>query len=299
MSSCTKCTADTSDGIVLCGRCRTTAYYALANIAAFYADLDMVPTTGVVRRRSNTAADPTGLAAARIVRDPVTEVDDAAVETLNRWASHLAGRAPRAVPDLAPWLTKHLDQVATAAWAGAFLAELLVLERRLRKVAARADTGSYVGICGRVVEESRRHDETSCWCSCHLQDGECDVPGGCGRDVGEIEAVTCTEPLYARRDAQLVRCRCGASWDVRARRQQLVRDAEDRLAPVAVIAHLVAVFTGETSVGRIEARIRQWVQRDRVSHVTSQVIEGRPRRVYRVGDVLDLLTSDTRKQRSA
>lgn len=301
--TCLHCTAETTNGLTLCGRCQRTADTALTNIAAAYADLALIPTTRGVRRGSSTP-DPTGIAAAHIVTDPVTEADDAATRTLTTWARVLAaarpraGRPPRSVSDLAPWLARHTTAIASLPWASDYLHGILRTERQLRKVVERADTGSYVGVCGNEIIASRRHDEISCWCACHLGgvnadtgEPECDVPGGCGREYGEITAETCTEHLYAPRAATLVRCKCGANWDVRARRQQLVREAEDELAPVAVIAHLAAVFSGESSVGTLEARIRKWVQRKDIRHVTTKVIDGRPRKVYRVGDVLDLLIS--------
>lgn len=304
-TTCQHCTAETSNGLVLCSRCRRTLGTALTNTAAYYDDLARVPVRAGVRRRSNTAADPTGISAAAIIRDPIAEADDQATNVLTSWARILVddrpqvGPPPRTVPDLAPWLGEHTTTIATLAWAGDYLQEMLRIERLLRKVASRADTGSYVGVCGRTVTETRRHDETSCWCACHLEAAECDVPGGCGGEFGDIAEEICTEPLYAPTHARLVRCRCGASWDVRARRQQLVRQAEDELAPVAAIAYLAAVFTGEVSVGKLESRIRQWVQRNKLTAVTTKVIDGRPKKVYRVGDVLDLLARDTPRRRSA
>lgn len=301
-TACKYCTAETTNGLALCGRCQRTADTALANIAAAYADLALIPLERGLRRGSSTP-DPTGIAAAHIVVDPVTEADDAATNTLTTWARCLVldrpqvGRPPRTVNDLAPWLAKHTITIATLPWAGDYLHGILRTERHLRKVASRADTGSYVGVCGNEITASRRHDETSCWCACHLGGDECEPeygPDGCGREYGEITAETCTEPLYAPRAAALVRCRCGANWDVRARRQALVRQAEDELAPVAVIAHLAAVFSGEASVGTLEARIRQWAKREEIRHVTTKVIDGRPRKVYRVGDVLDMLAARKR-----
>lgn len=291
------CEAKTNPGIRLCEKCQQTTTYALTNIATYYADLDLVPTMGV-KRRGNTAADPTGIAAAHIIRDPVAEIDDETLDTLARWARRLhAGRAPRAVPDLAPWLTRHLSTIVTTAWAGEMLRDLLRLERRLRKVAARADTGQYVGTCDNEIQPELIHDQQTCACACHLDEAfACDVPGGCGVEYAVLEAQLCGHPLYAPRDTHSLKCRgCGSFWDVRARRQALVRKAEDELAPVAVIAHLAALWIGEPSVAKVEGRIRIWVHRKRIRHVTTKVIDGRDRKVYRVGDVLDLLTDTPTK----
>jgi LSD1 subclass zinc finger protein len=189
-----------------------------------------------------------------------------------------------------------MTAIAGLPGAGLLVAELLGLERRLRKIAARADTGQYVGACGNVTRAEVVHDQRSCACACHLgPEYVCDVPEGCGAEYVVLEPEVCTRPLYATRGAGWVRCACGASWDVRARRHQLVRDAEDELAPVAVIAHLAALWIGEPSVAKVENRLKVWVHRQKIKAVTTQVIDGRTRKVYRVGDVLDLLTDTPAK----
>lgn len=297
--TCTKCTAETADGMALCERCGKTAGHALTNIAAYYADLDRVPTsTGFRRRSSSTAPDPTGLAAAVIGVDPVSAADAHVTNTLTTWARVLVddrpgvGSPPTRVPQLAPWLAERIDSVSTLAWAGDLLRDLLLAERLLKRVAMRARVGNYLGTCGNLLRAETMHDGRTCACSCHLADPpfDCDIPGGCGAEYAVLEAQHCDQPLYAGREDRWVSCPCGATWDARARRQQLVRAIEDQLAPVAVIAHLAATITGEASVGRLEERIKKWTQRRKVEAVTTQVIDGRPRKVYRVGDVLDLLT---------
>lgn len=253
-----------SEDLALCARCLRTGRHALSNIAAYYADLDRVPTSGAPRRSRSATPDPTAVAASAIVIDPVTAADDDATNTLRTWARALVddrpgiSPPPARVPELSAWLAEHLPSVATLPWAGDLSRDLLGVERLLKRVAERARTGNYLGACG--------------------------------HDLGED---TCSQPLYAGHEQRWVTCRCGMRWDVEVRRQQLVRAAEEELAPVAVIARLAAVFTGEVSVGRLEVRIRQWSARGKVTHVTTKVIDGRPRKVYRVGDVLDLLTSDT------
>lgn len=265
VTTCQHCrTAETADGLALCPRCLRTGRHALSNIAAYYADLDRVPTGGAPRRTRSATPDPTGVAAVAIVLDPVSAADDDATNTLRTWARALVddrpgiSPPPARVPELSAWLADHLGSVATLPWAGDLSRDLLGVERLLKRVAERARTGSYLGACG--------------------------------HDLGEQ---ACAQPLYAGHDQRWVTCRCGARWDVGVRRQQLVRAAEDELAPVAVIARLAAVLTGDVSVARLEGRIHKWTQRGRVTHVGTKVIDGRPRRVYRVGDVLDLLTSDT------
>jgi hypothetical protein len=302
--TCRKCTAKTADGIALCERCQQTATYALTNIAAYYADLDRVPTSDDNRRRGNSAPDPTGVAAAAVRVDPVTVADQEVTNSLTTWARCLVddrpgvGLPPARVPQLAPWLSDRLPSIVTLAWAGDMLADLLVSERLLKRVAQRARTGNYLGVCGNQTNIEVVHDWQVCGCSCHLGDAYvCDVTGGCGTDVVLVQTSICDRSLYAGHDDRWVTCGCGATWDARARRQDIVRAIEDQLAPVAIIARLAAAFAGEASVGQVEARIRKWAERKHIRHVTTKVIDGRERRVYRVGDVLDLL-ADTPEQKT-
>lgn len=255
-----------SEDLALCPRCVKTTQHALTNIGANYADLDRIATHGV-RRRGSAVSDPTWTRVSAVRIDPITAADHTATNTLTTWARALVDDRPGitappiTVPELVTWLTDHLGSVTTLPWAGDLSRELLALERALKQVTQRARTGNYLGRCG-------------------------------GR---QGEGPPCDQPLYAGHEQRTIVCRCGATWDARSRRQQLVRAAEEELLPATSIARLAAVFTGEVNVGRMEERIRKWTQRGRVEAVATHTIDGRPRRVYRVGDVLDLLTEDTPK----
>lgn len=288
--TCQKCAATTADGIALCERCSKTADHALTNIAAYYADLDRVPTDSGFRRRSTTAPDPTGIEAAAVRQDAVSAADEDVTRSLTHWARRLADDPPSRVPQLVPWLAERLPTIVALDWAGDMLSDLLVSERLLKRVAQRARTGNYLGVCGNTVRPEAGHDQRSCACSCHLgPEYACDVPDGCGPEYVVVEAEVCDRPLYAGHDDHWVTCRCGVTWDARARRQQLVRAIEDELAPVSVIARLAVTITGEASVAKVESRLKVWAHRGKITALTTQVIDGRKRKVYRVGDVLDLL----------
>jgi hypothetical protein len=312
-TTCQHCPATTTGGAALCPRCLKTVQHALTNIGASYADLDRV-TFGGVRRRGSTASDPTWTRAAAIRLDPLTAADEVATNALTTWARVLiddrpqAGTMPRTVPELAIWLSDHLRSISTLGWAGDMARDLLDAERQLKRVTERLRTGNYLGLCGNVIRPEVVHDSRSCACSCHLSEllsrdapgaFACDVPGGCHPDEPAVPAELCVQPLYAPTHRSAVTCLCGGTWDVQARRQQLVRAAEDELLPVAGIARLAAVFTGEVNVAKVEARIRQWAARGKVEVADIQRIDGRPRRVYRVGDVLDLLALDTQNRHTA
>lgn len=274
ITSCQVCGNATVAGLALCPRCVKTLQHALTNIGVSYADLDRAPTAGV-RRRGSATPDPTGTAAAGLRLDPVSAADLDATNTLTTWARVFAddrpqaGQPPRTVPEIAGWLSDNLRSVTTLGWAGDMTRDLLGVEHHLKGVVERLRTGNYLGICGAEHE---------------LEDGS---------------TTACTEPVYAHALRPSVTCRCGTTWDAHARRQQLVRDAEDELLPVAGIARLAAVFTGEVNVAKVEARIRQWAHRGDVEVVDIHTISGRPRKVYRVGDVLDLLARDTPQRTTA
>ena len=298
-STCHMCPARTTDGLALCARCIKTLHHALTNISANYADLDRAGT-GAVRRRGTGVSDPTGATASGIRMDPISAADLDATNTLTTWARVLsddrpqAGPPPRTVPELATWLSDHLRSIVTLSWAAEMTRDLLGVERLLKDVAEKIHAGNYLGICGHVLQPETVHDARSCGCSCHLTEPPfgCDVPGGCHPDEPVVPAVTCTAVLYGFGGSGTVTCpECGTAYDAPARRRQLVRAAEDELLPVAGIARLAAVFSGEANVGRVEERINKWAQRGKVEVADVRTIDGRPRKVYRVGDVLDLLAN--------
>ncbi len=69
-------------------------------------------------------------------------------------------------------------------------------------------------------------------------------------------------------------------------------EARDQVAPVSVIARVVVgLMDNETSVERLTNRIDKWVSRGQLHDLGVRVLDGRPRRAYRVGDVFDLLNA--------
>lgn len=104
--------------------------------------------------------------------------------------------------------------------------------------------------------------------------GPCDE---CGRD------------LYAKPDATTVDCTtCGLTYDVRARREWLLRVIDDQLATATEIARaLTSLDLPVTS-----ERIWQWRHRDRIEQ---RGTDRRGRPMYRVGDVVTLLIEHAEK----
>lgn len=266
--TCAHCQA-TTEGVVLCKRCRTTAAVSLEAIAANHADLFTFGSTPAPVRRRSGRSDPTGSAASR-GDDRGSRIEDAAAETramLNGWVQRLIQtkpdlHAPRDVSAMTALLTQHLRTIATAAWAGEFLAELLTYERRLKRLLSGNRGHWYAGICA-----ARTGPEPDDWCPADL---------------------------FVTPGEDVVRCRgCGTRWSVDQRRAEVIAQARDTLLPVALIARAaVSLLEGEPSQQRLEARLRKWVERGDLDDYGVRVLEGRPRRVYRLGDVIDRLTRE-------
>lgn len=108
--------------------------------------------------------------------------------------------------------------------------------------------------------------------------------------------VDCQAEVYARPGAPLAVCGgpdgCGASWDVEERRAWLLEAARDQLENASTIARAVTALGGQEVTPE---RIWKWKERGRiVPHGYEDAKRKRP--LYRVGDVLDLLTSDARAE---
>lgn len=115
----------------------------------------------------------------------------------------------------------------------------------------------------------------------------------------------CTHDLYAHVGRAVVTCECKASYDVQTRRDYLLTEAEDQLANAATIARAVSWLGAEPLTA---ARVRKWAERGRINaHAYDRcpnhmhaVIPPRECRacspLYRVGDAIDLLAADTRKE---
>jgi hypothetical protein len=205
------------------------------------------------------------------------------------------------VKSLAGFLTANLRTIATLEWAGEMVRESLIFEHRLRRIIERSKGQWYAGICSNELEPERPHDAHSCLCTCHLGlDIGCDIEGGCGRELSTIEAVYCSRDLYAQPGATYVKCpSCRAQWRVAERRHILLEEARDTLLPVTVIARAaLTLLDGEPSLARLDARLRKWIERGKLDDYGVRVIAGQPRRVYRMGDVIDTLTREASRTRA-
>lgn len=270
---CQNCPSPTTDGVALCEGCRRTLSEALVNTAAYFADVDRIrPGTRVKVRSSYRSTPPPSI---QPPRDKIAEtLDDVATKVFG-WCR--AFQDDRVTPDFPAtterrlgWLESHTVSITTLPWAGECLREMLGCERALRRILDNADTGEYAGICGNEV----------------------------GREVGEDgEVVTlyCPRHLYMPGGRAWVTCpECGRSWDGAGRRKQMAVQARDELAPIRTIARIVVELTDEPSVEKLTRRIEKWVDRQVLEDYGVRVLDGHPRRVYRIGDVLKLVAGEVR-----
>lgn len=266
---CLHCTAATN-GVVLCKRCRTTLTVSLQNVASYHGGLFSLGGMMSVRagKRSGTA-DPTGTTAGAVQVEPA--VERMAFETRNHlstWTRVLLDDRPGlrspgdTVIETSAFLRTNLRSIATLEWAGEFMRTNLDLERRLHRLISQGQGHWYAGICA-----ARTGPEVDDWCP---------------------------QDLFVHPGQTYVRCKgCGHSWSVAQRRTQILEQARGTLLPVAVIARAaVSLLDGEPSVQRLEARLRKMVERGQLEIIDVQVFDGRPRRVYQLGEVIDRLTRE-------
>lgn len=288
---CLHCTADTS-GALLCNRCIKTTRQGLANIATYHADLLSLGSTKVrIPRRPSETSDPVGRRALYVPTVETEAPDNVAAQTktaLVRWVLRL-NHDPA---DTVIGLTNHLDHqmrtIANRDWAGEFVRSTLALERLLRRVVARGKGRWYAGICSAVITPERVHDGMTCACACHNGlDYPCDITGGCGSQDVVLEAELCDRDLYATPGDSNVRCpQCRTSHPVAQRRSILLAEARDTELPLRTVAHVcVTLLDDEPSVQRFIERLNNWIQRGTL--VWSGNDGGT--RLYRVGDILDLM----------
>lgn len=98
----------------------------------------------------------------------------------------------------------------------------------------------------------------------------------------------CGTDLYAKARMGDVECSsCGLVYDVRARREWLLAEAEDRLADASTVARAVSWLGSQPLT---PSRVWKWAERGRI---VARGHDGRSP-LYRIGDAIDLLAAETR-----
>lgn len=265
---CLHCEAATN-GVVLCKRCRTTLTIALQNVGSYHADLfSLGATIRVTGRRSGTS-DPTGASVNAFRGEPPVERAAAEATTiLVAWVRALLDDRPGltcpadSVAATSEFLRANIPSIVTLEWAGEFMRQMLELEGSLHGIVSRGQGATWsAGICG-----ARTGAEVDDWCP---------------------------HDLVVKPGQRYVRCgACGHSWPVGERRKRIIEEAREKLLPVSTIAKVaVTLLDGEPSVQRLEARLNKWVERGQLEDYGVRVLTHgqQPRRVYRLGDVMDKL----------
>lgn len=277
-TTCQWCTAETTNGLALCERCQQTLRVSLVNTAAYFADVDKIqPGERVKVRSAYRSAPPPPLEPAP---DRIGNALDLVSMVVFGWCENLADdRAgmleaiPLATDRRCGWLESYVVSIACLPWAGECLREIRDCERDLKRILDHSDTGRYVGVCGNEI--GRFEDED-----------------------GEVVPVACERHLYLPPTTTYVTCpECGRSWDGEERQAAMLAMARDELAPIRVIAAVVVQLVDEEpSVERLTRRIEQWVRREKLHDYGVRVLDGRPRRVYRIDDVLELVAPKKRDE---
>ena len=315
-------------GSVLCAKCsERTLPIALANIAAYTEDLDIMRA----RRRAVRYDLPRGKGGSKEIPLPLdgrfvegqrrieiehggaqvlvrvgeesrgTKVADETRNTVTTWARVVLEEwPPITTPMCTDSLCRRCNPLRAEAWARSAPIDTVrsccvYLTRMLRHIAG-ADWAA-------ELLEELLHAETQLR---KLVDNPPErwYAGPCTAGMDGLEwAALCGEDLYASIDRDVVTCReCDSVYDIADRRTWLLAAAEDRLETAQNLAHaLVLLADIDTDERRLANRIRQWSARGRIA-VRDTVLEGsklRPR--YRLGDALDLVldtTSDTRTRAS-
>jgi hypothetical protein len=270
--TCLYCTAETSNGLALCDRCQNTLRTSFVNVAAYYGDVDNIQPGQRVKVRSAYQSTPPP--EVKPGADRISETLDHTAVIIIGWARNLAddrpmaGEMPTTLVRVCGWLESYVTSIATLEWAGECLREVMDCERRLRHILDKADTGQFAGVCANEV-------------------GREDVDG-------ESVPVLCERGLYSTKSSRWVTCpECGRCWDAKQRRAIMRAQAEDRVAPVRVLAKIVVGMTDEVSEEKLIRSIENWVARPaespKLKSAGTRYLDGRLRTVYRVGDVLALM----------
>lgn len=277
MIRCLNCHAETSNGLALCQRCSHTFTVACVNTAAYFTDVDRIrPGRRVKVHSAYESTPPPGSVP---VIDPIGNALDHVAIIVFGWCRNLEDDRPGlTMPSITErrcgWLESHAVTIATLEWAGECLREMRECERMLRRILDRSDTGRYAGVCGNEMGRETTADG--------------------------VQVVACERHLYVTAGSSWVTCpECGRAWDAESRRDAMLTHARRELAPVRAIARVVVELTDEPSAERLTRRIEQWVRREQLRDYGVRVLDGHPRRVYRIDDVLRLVTGEMRPRDAA
>lgn len=259
-----RCGQPTRDAAYVCETCADRLSRALGDVPALVDELEVTITKQrALPTEGGSAASETALP----WHEKAADARRALHGLLAMWSrfceeEHVRHSSPRVRP-----LDEHDDNlVALSRWLLWRVDGLTLHDIGPEAVEEITDA---VAECHRIID--RRPDR---W-----------YAGPCTETTDDLRE--CGADLYARRTVGEVRCRdCGAVYDVEKRRRWLLDEAEDRLADAATVARAVSWLGAEPLN---PGRVRKWAERGRI---TAKGHDGR-RPLYRIGDAIDLLASDT------
>lgn len=302
---CGKLTA----GAHLCPDCTRTLAYAIANTAGHYDDLGTVArrqtrygdggnTKGSIGKTQPLPVDmrfisgPPEAAHRNASMGPLTQLRWDAWNTITAWARTVMAEQPQmlgptcagpclhtscAVARTRRWPTNtvvsmchYLDRqhrwIHSREWAPNLLDELLDLEHRLTRAVNRPAERWYAGKCS-----APRPDNT-----------------------------LCTAELYATQDRGHVTCRtCDTTHDVDQRRDFLLDEAKHILVTATEAAGALLAWTDYNgNEANLIKLIAKWSATNRLQVRGHVVIAGRDRRLYRLGDVQQLLVRHAQSEQA-
>jgi len=288
-------------GAWLCDRCKTTLAIAIANIAAYYTDLETVQTKrarygtqGATKGSIGKAqplpidtrfADTTGrgtqvrwdawntlVAWCRTVMEDQPQIAGAVCQlTADTGCLHVSCATIRRrtwpannVPAMCRYLDRQFRWIVLERWAPDILDELTNLENRLAKLIDRPADKWYAG--------------------------KCSVPNEEGAD--------CPTELYAQVDRGWIDCpTCGVRHDVTERREALLREAQDyHVTATEAAAALLAWTDYSGTETNLIKRISKWRDRDRLVVQDVLSLYGKDRHLYRLGDIQALMIEHAQRE---
>lgn len=293
-TTCDHCRKPTA-GARLCQRCEQTLAVCLVNVAAYYDDLGTVAAkqvrygNGVASKGSVGKEQPlpadgrfltidgdgtqvrydtwaTVVAWARVLMEEQPEIPGAACQhCLHLSCAQIRRRRwPRnSIRSMVAYFDRQWRYIARAEWVGAFLDEMLDCENRMRRLVDRPADRWYAGKCSAIDDDS-----------------------------------ACPTELYALEGKPTITCpTCQAQHDVRSRREFLLAEAKDYLVTASEAAGALLSWTdyggNETNLIKL---IGKWRTRKRLADHGTEVVNGKDRPLYRLGDVQDLLVEHAQRE---
>lgn len=285
-------------GAWLCDRCQGTFAIAIANIAAYYPDLETVLTKHA-RFGSNAAikgsigkeqplpidgrfADPTGRGTqlrwdtwntittwCRTVMEEQPELTGPACG--NCWHPTCTAIRRRRWPStptikaMCLYLDRQFRWIVRERWAPEILDELLDVEKRLARFLDRPADRWYAG--------------------------KCTVIGGVD---------LCPTELYATIGRGSITCpTCDTEHDIAKRRDDLLDQAKDHLVTATEAAGALLAWTDYSgSELSLIKRISKWRERKVLEPRGEVMVNGKERVLYRLGDVQDRMIDDAQRQQA-